>query len=78
MLRAILKLNLLFSLAIFSDFSATQYWLSNFLVFFAFCENQVLLVASFSFRVGAWLVYLAQIAASLSIFETDLFAETPI
>ncbi len=47
--RAILRLNSLFSWAICSVFSAIQYWLFKFLDLSAFCANQVLWIASFSF-----------------------------
>lgn len=74
-LRAIFRLNSLFPSEICFGFSAIQHWLSKSLALSAFCANQVLWIASFSFWVGALLVYLVQIVSSFSIFETDLFAE---
>ncbi len=77
-LYPILRFNSLFSQAICSGFSASQHWLSKFLDLSANCANQVSWFASLSFLAGTLLVLLAQIVASFSIFETDVFVEIPL
>ncbi len=76
MLRAILRLNSLISLAICSKFLGKSALVIQILGSISQLCKPSFVGCLIQFLSRAWLVYLAQIVVSFGILEGDLFAET--